>query len=46
VTYTGTERTMSQRFLDLKEEFATEDEAAESGRKAGVEWVDGHLNAR
>lgn len=46
VTYLGTERTRSQRFLDLNEDFATEEEAAESGRKAGVEWVDKHLGAK
>jgi hypothetical protein len=46
VTYLGSERTRSQRFLDLKEEFATEAEAVESGHKAGVEWVDTHLNTR
>ena len=46
VTYVGSERTRSQRFLDLKEEFDTEEEAAEWGRKAGVDWVDKNLNAR
>jgi hypothetical protein len=46
VTYVGGERTRSQRFLDLTEEFATEEEAAEGGRKAGVEWIDKNLDAR
>ena len=46
VTYVGGERTRSQRFLDLSEKFATEEEALERGRKAGVDWVDKNLNAR
>jgi hypothetical protein len=46
VTYLGSERTRSQRFLDLTEEYETEEEAVERGRKAGVEWVDKHLNAQ
>ena len=44
VTYLGRERTHSQRFLDLSEDFATEEEAAAGGCKAGVDWVDRHLS--
>jgi hypothetical protein len=46
VTYLGGERTRSQRFLDFEEEFETEEQAAGSGIKSGVEWVDKNLNAK
>ncbi len=41
----GSEKTVSQRFLDL-ETFATFAEAAKRGGEAAVGWVDAELRAR
>ena len=46
VTYVGNERTRSQRFLDLKDEFSTEAEAVECARLAGISWVETTIRAR
>jgi hypothetical protein len=44
ITYIGGVHTRSQRFLDLQF-FDNEDDAAEHGRLAGIEWVDANVGS-
>ncbi len=46
ITYLGGERTRSQRFIDMREVFDTEEEAAAHARAVGIEWIEQHINER
>jgi hypothetical protein len=42
ITYLGSERTVSQRFLDL-DVFETEQLACESARSCGMKWIESNI---